>query len=206
MSNGTLYILSAPSGAGKTSLLKALREQDGELQISISHTTRPMRPGEEDGVHYHFVDQASFLAKVDRGDFLEHAEVFGNYYGTDEASVRRQLDAGQDTVLEIDWQGAQQVRKRFPDAVSIFILPPSPEALHERLSNRGQDSEEVIQGRMREAVSEMSHYAEFDYLVINDDFEQALRELVAIVTGQRLRLTRQAAVHTDTITRLLKSV
>jgi guanylate kinase len=206
MSTGTLYILSAPSGAGKTSLLKALREQDGELHVSISHTTRPMRPGEEDGVHYHFVDQASFLAKVARGDFLEHAEVFGNYYGTDEASVRAQLDAGQDTVLEIDWQGAQQVRKRFPDAVSVFILPPSPEALHERLSNRGQDSEEVIQGRMREAVSEMSHYAEFDYLVINDDFEQALRELAALVTAQRLRLARQAAVHTDAITRLLKGV
>jgi guanylate kinase len=157
-------------------------------------------------VHYHFVDRTGFLAKVDRGDFMEHAEVFGNYYGTDEASVRSQLDAGQDTVLEIDWQGAQQVRKRFPDALSIFILPPSPEALHERLSNRGQDSEEVIQGRMREAVSEMSHYAEFDYLVINDDFEQALRELAAILTAQRLRLAHQAAVYADTITRLLKGV
>jgi guanylate kinase len=204
MSIGTLFILSAPSGAGKTSLLKALRERDAELQISVSHTTRPMRPGEEDGVHYHFIDQDRFLAKVAQGDFLEHAEVFGNYYGTDEASVRSQLEAGQDTVLEIDWQGAQQVRKRFPEAVSIFILPPSPEALHERLSNRGQDSEEVIQGRMREAVSEMSHYAEFDYLVINDDFEQALDELAAIVTTQRLRLAYQAAVHADTITSLLK--
>ena len=157
MTSGTLYILSAPSGAGKTSLLKALRERDRALHVSISHTTRPMRPGEEDGVHYHFVDKARFLEKVDRGDFLEHAEVFGNYYGTDEASVRSQLEAGQDTVLEIDWQGAQQVRHRFPEAVSIFILPPSPEALHERLSNRGQDSEAVIQGRMAEAVSEMSH-------------------------------------------------
>ncbi|MGD8908834.1 MAG: guanylate kinase [Chromatiales bacterium] len=204
MSNATLYILSAPSGAGKTSLLKSLRERDGELYVSISHTTRPMRPGEEDGVHYHFVDQASFLAKMDRGDFLEHAEVFGNYYGTDEATVRSQLVAGQDTVLEIDWQGAQQVRKRFPDAVSIFILPPNPQALHERLGNRGQDSEEVIRDRMRKAVSEMSHYAEFDYLVINDDFEQALRELAAIVTAQRLRLVRQAAVHVDTITSLLQ--
>ena len=204
MHKGTLYILSAPSGAGKTSLLKALREQDGELHVSVSHTTRPMRPGEEDGVHYHFVDQARFLDKVAQGDFLEHAEVFGNYYGTDEASVRRQLEAGQDTVLEIDWQGAQQVRKRFPEAVSIFILPPSPEALHERLSNRGQDSEEVIQGRMREAVSEMSHYAEFDYLVFNDDFDTALGELAAIVACQRLRLSQQTAEHGDTLSRLLQ--
>ncbi len=203
MSHGTLYILSAPSGAGKTSLLKALRERDGQLHVSVSHTTRPMRPGEQDGVHYHFVDQAAFLAKVGKGDFLEHAQVFGNYYGTDEASVRAQLEAGQDTVLEIDWQGAQQVRHRFPEAVSIFILPPSPEALHQRLSNRGQDSEAVIQGRMREAVSEMSHYAEFDYLVFNDDFEQALSELAAIVTCQRLRLERQAAAHGATLSRLL---
>ncbi len=206
MNNGTLYILSAPSGAGKTSLLKALRERDGELHVSVSHTTRAMRPGEEDGVHYHFVDQTAFLTKVEAGDFLEHAEVFGNYYGTDEATVRSQLEAGQDVVLEIDWQGAQQVRKRFPDAVSIFILPPSPEALHERLSNRGQDSEEVIQGRMREAQSEMSHFAEFDYLVINDKFERALDELAAIVTSRRLRLAHQADVHADTITRLLKGI
>jgi guanylate kinase len=205
MSNGTLYILSAPSGAGKTSLLKALRERDGRLHVSVSHTTRAMRPGELDGVHYHFVHQATFLAKVERGDFLEHAEVFGNYYGTDEASVRAQLEAGRDSVLEIDWQGAQQVRRRFPDAVSIFILPPSPEALHERLSNRGQDSEEVIQGRMREAVSEMSHYAEFDYLVFNDVFESALDELAAIVTARRLRLERQVSLHTEAISRLLQS-
>lgn len=206
MSNGTLFILSAPSGAGKTSLLKALREQDRELHVSVSHTTRPMRPGEEDGVHYHFVDQARFLNKVEQGDFLEHAQVFGNYYGTDEACVRSQLEAGHDTVLEIDWQGAQQVRKRFPDAVSIFILPPSPEALHERLSNRGQDSEEVIQGRMREAVSEMSHYAEFDYLVFNDDFDQALSELAAIVSSQRLRLSVQQDKHIDSLSKLLGSV
>lgn len=203
MTSGTLYILSAPSGAGKTSLLKALRERDGALHVSISHTTRPMRPGEEDGVHYHFVDRARFLEKVDRGDFLEHAEVFGNYYGTDESAVRSQLEAGHDTVLEIDWQGAQQVRRRFPEAVSIFILPPGPEALHERLSNRGQDSEGVIRGRMAEAVSEMSHYAEFDYLVINDRFEQALDELAAIVVSRRLRLEPQAARHAQTISRLL---
>lgn len=204
MSNGTLYILSAPSGAGKTSLLKALQERDGDLHVSVSHTTRPMRPGEIDGLHYHFVDKVAFLAKVEQGDFMEHAEVFGNHYGTDEASVRSQLEAGQDTVLEIDWQGAFQVRRRFPEAVSIFILPPSPEALHDRLSNRGQDSEEVIRGRMSEAVSEMSHYAEFDYLVVNDDFEQALNELAAIVTSQRLRLSRQTECQAERISRLLK--
>ncbi|MES9992065.1 MAG: guanylate kinase [Candidatus Thiodiazotropha sp.] len=200
---GTLYIVSAPSGAGKTSLLKALCEKDNRLHISISHTTRPMRPGEEEGVHYHFLDQAGFLDKVKQGDFLEHAEVFGNYYGTDEACVRKQLEAGKDTVLEIDWQGAQQVRRRFPDAVSIFILPPSPEVLRERLSSRGQDSEAVIQGRMRKAVSEMSHYVEFDYLIFNDSFEQALSELWSIVTAQRLRLPNQALQYADAISRLL---
>ncbi|MES9970168.1 MAG: guanylate kinase [Candidatus Thiodiazotropha sp.] len=200
---GTLYILSAPSGAGKTSLLKALCQQDDKLHVSISHTTRAMRPGEEDGLDYHFIDQASFLAKVKRGDFLEHAEVFGNYYGTDEACVRKQLEAGEDTVLEIDWQGAQQVRQRFPEAVSIFILPPSPEVLYERLSSRGQDSEAVIQGRMREAVSEMSHYVEFDYLIFNDDFDQALGELASIVIAQRLRLSNQTLQYADAISRLL---
>jgi guanylate kinase len=191
MSQGTLYILSAPSGAGKTSLLKALREQDDELQVSISHTTRAMRPGEEDGAHYHFVDHARFLHMVESGEFLEHAEVFGNFYGTAEAAVRAQLEAGQDLVLEIDWQGARQVRKRFPEAVSIFILPPDRETLRERLDNRGQDSEEIIDGRMREAVSEMSHYHEFDYLVINDIFDAALAELSSIVQCQRLRTPRQ---------------
>lgn len=205
MSSGTLYILSAPSGAGKTSLLKALRERDGQLHVSISHTTRKVRPGEEDGVHYHFVEQATFLSKVEEGDFLEHAEVFGNYYGTDEVSVRNQLAAGHDTVLEIDWQGAQQVRHRFPEAVSIFILPPSPEALRDRLSHRGQDSEAIIQGRMEQAVSEMSHYAEFDYLVINDDFDLALDELAAIVVSQRLQLSQQVDRHAETLSRLLQA-
>ncbi|MCG7954196.1 MAG: guanylate kinase [Candidatus Thiodiazotropha taylori] len=203
MATGTLYILSAPSGAGKTSLLKALRQQDGALQVSISHTTRPMRPGEEDGKDYHFISQALFQEMIGAAAFLEHAEVFGNFYGTSESEVRAKLDAGQDTVLEIDWQGAQQVRKRFPDAVSIFILPPSPEALYERLSARGQDSEAVIQGRMQQAVSEMSHYAEFDYLVINDDFDTALAELAAIVSARRLRLVSQSERHSEQISALL---
>ena len=204
MHKGTLYILSAPSGAGKTSLLKALREQDGELHVSVSHTTRPMRPGEEDGVNYHFVDQARFLDKVAQGDFLEHAEVFGNYYGTDEASVRRQLEAGQDTVLEIDWQGAQQVRKRFPEAVSIFILPPDVETLRQRLSDRGQDDEGVIGKRMDQAVSEISHYNEYDYLVINDSFDEALADLATILQSQRLQLSQQSQRQEARIRELLQ--
>ncbi|MCG7873739.1 MAG: guanylate kinase [Candidatus Thiodiazotropha lotti] len=203
MATGTLYILSAPSGAGKTSLLKSLHQQDGALQVSISHTTRPMRPGEEDGKDYHFIGQEAFQQMIGAAAFLEHAEVFGNFYGTSEFAVRSQLDAGRDTVLEIDWQGARQVRKRFPEAVSIFILPPGPEVLYERLSARGQDSEAVIQGRMQQAVSEMSHYAEFDYLVINDDFDTALAELAAIVTAQRLRLVAQSERHSEQITALL---
>ncbi|MEJ2620403.1 MAG: guanylate kinase [Candidatus Thiodiazotropha sp.] len=203
MATGTLYILSAPSGAGKTSLLKALRQQDGDLHISISHTTRPMRPGEEHGRDYHFVSQDQFQQMIGGGEFLEHAEVFGNYYGTSESEVRSRLEAGQDTVLEIDWQGARQVRERFPEAVSIFILPPSPEALYERLSARGQDSEAVIQGRMQQAVSEMSHYAEFDYLVINDDFKTALAELASVVTARRLRLAAQSERHSQQISALL---
>jgi guanylate kinase len=203
MATGTLYILSAPSGAGKTSLLKALRQQDEGLQVSISHTTRPMRPGEEDGRDYHFVSQDQFQQMIGAGAFVEHAEVFGNFYGTSESEVRARLEAAQDTVLEIDWQGARQVRERFPEAVSIFILPPSPEALHDRLSARGQDSEAVIQGRMQQAVSEMSHYAEFDYLVINDDFDTALAELASIVAARRLRLAAQSERHSQQISALL---
>jgi guanylate kinase len=204
MTKGTLFILSAPSGAGKTSLLKALREQDEQLQVCISHTTRAMRPGEQNGVHYHFVDHQRFLHMVEAGEFLEHAEVFGNFYGTAEAAVREQLEQG-DLVLEIDWQGARQVRKRFPEAVSIFILPPSPEDLRERLDARGQDSEEIIQARMREAVGEMSHYAEFDYLVINDIFDATLEELDCIVSSQRLRTRNQVREQAERIKRLVEA-
>jgi guanylate kinase len=204
MAIGTLYILSAPSGAGKTSLLKALREQDGALHVSVSHTTRPMRPGEEDGHHYHFINGEVFQQMVASGAFLEHAEVFGNYYGTSVSAVRNLLNTGRDTVLEIDWQGARQVRQRFPEAVSIFILPPSPEALYDRLSARGQDSGEVIKARMQQAVNEMSHYAEFDYLVINDDFNTALAELASIVSAQRLSLANQSQRHAEQITALLQ--
>lgn len=197
MSNtpGILFIVSAPSGAGKTSLLKQLIPSDDGLALSVSHTTRARRPGEENGVHYHFVQVEDFQAMAAEGAFLEHAQVFDNYYGTAEQGVRAQLQSGQDVVLEIDWQGARQVRERFPEAVSIFIVPPSIEALRERLGGRGTDSDEVIERRMRDAQAELSHYPEYDYLVINDDFATALADLGCIVEAERLRLARQAARH-----------
>ena len=188
---GTLYIVSAPSGAGKTSLLKALLEDAEGIGLSISHTTRDMRPGEQDGVHYHYVDEATFTQMIADGAFLEHARVFDNYYGTSQAAVMAQLASGQDVILEIDWQGAQQVRKLFPEAVGIFILPPSKSALRERLTDRGQDDTAIIDRRMRDAEAEMSHYLEFDYVVVNDDFDTALAELRAIITSQRLVIFRQ---------------
>ena len=184
---GTLLIVSAPSGAGKTSLLKAVVAADCQVGVSVSHTTRLIRPGETDGEDYHFIDEEGFVRMIGEGAFLEHAQVFDNYYGTAEAAVRERLEQGQDVVLEIDWQGARQVRKRVPEAVSIFILPPDPQALHDRLSARGQDSEEVISRRMREAKNEMSHYAEYDYLVVNDDFDHTVAALQSIVTALRLR-------------------
>jgi guanylate kinase len=191
--SGTLFIVSAPSGAGKTSLLAELVPTDERLRLSVSHTTRAPRPGEQDGVHYHFVSVDEFRELTEQGVFLESAEVFGNFYGTSEQSLREQLDAGFDVILEIDWQGAAQVRKRIPEAVSIFILPPSIEALRARLGGRGQDSEEIIQGRMQQATSEMSHYCEYDYLLFNDDFAVALTELRAIFTANRLTEQRVSA-------------
>ena len=192
MSLGTLFIVSAPSGAGKTSLLKALVDLVPRVAVSVSHTTRAMRPGERNGLDYHFVDRGRFVQMAAEGAFLEHAEVFGNLYGTSETGIQEQLKKGQDVILEIDWQGGRQVRKRFPDAQSIFILPPTPEALRERLMARGQDSEETIARRMRKAVSEMSHCTEFDYLVINEHFETALDELRCILSASRLRRPVQA--------------
>ena len=203
MSSGTLYIVSAPSGAGKTSLVKALVQTVPDLVVSVSHTTRPPRPGEQDGVHYHFTDAGGFLSLVEDGAFLEHARVFDHYYGTSRAAVRADLEAGLDVILEIDWQGAQQVRRLVPGCQSIFILPPSREALDARLRSRGQDPEEVIARRMRDAQAETSHYAEFDYLVVNDDFEQALAEMHAIVTADRLRLRRQQGRHRELLASLL---
>ena len=192
---GTLYIIAAPSGAGKTSLVKALLRADADLKLSISFTTRPMRPGEQNGVDYHFVTKERFIAMRNAGEFLEYAEVFDNYYGTSRVWLEAQVASGKDVILEIDWQGAQQVRKLIPATVSIFIAPPSRTVLLERLRNRGQDSEDVIARRTREAVAEISHYNEFDYLIVNDDFNVALSELSQIVACQRLRQPRQSARH-----------
>ncbi|HOW62019.1 MAG TPA: guanylate kinase [Candidatus Contendobacter sp.] len=197
MATGTLYIVAAPSGAGKTSLVKSLVETTSDVVVSISHTTRPPRPGEQDGVHYHFIPLPSFETMIAQGAFLEHAQVFGNRYGTSRAAVLAKLQAGLDVILEIDWQGAQQVRKQLPDSPSIFILPPSRDALRQRLAGRGQDSAEVIERRMAAALDELSHYVEFDYLVINDQFETALTELSAIIIAQRQRRTAQLERHLE---------
>jgi len=192
-SSGTLYTISAPSGAGKTSLVNALVGRCPGLRVSVSHTTRPVRPQEQDGVNYHFVSQAEFRAMLERAEFLEHAEVFGNFYGTSQAWVEQELASGMDVILEIDWQGARQVRRLIPSTLSIFILPPSRDTLLQRLRSRGQDDEATISARMAQAVEEMSHYPEGDFLVVNRDFDRALAELEAIVTSQRLRTERQQA-------------
>ena len=191
MSKGTLYIIAAPSGAGKTSLVAALVESTSHICVSVSHTTRAMRPGEVDGVNYHFTSVDKFKAMIEKDAFLEHAEVFGNYYGTSQVWVEEQLNQGKDVILEIDWQGAQQVRRLMPDAVSLFIIPPSKQALHERLVGRKTDDTSVIEKRMNLAVNEMSHYGEFDYLIINDQFDDALFDLKAIVRAQRLAMPFQ---------------
>ncbi|MCQ2033635.1 guanylate kinase [Stutzerimonas kunmingensis] len=203
---GTLYIVSAPSGAGKTSLVKALVDAQPQVRVSVSHTTRAMRPGEVDGVNYHFVSREDFLARLERNEFLEHAEVFGNLYGTSQRWLEDTLAEGFDLILEIDWQGAQQVRRLMPQAKSIFILPPTQEALRQRLNNRGQDSDEVIDKRMREAVSEMSHYVEYDYLVINDDFAHALIDLQSIFRANQLIQKTQQQRHARLLGELLAQV
>lgn len=192
---GTLYIISAASGAGKTSLLRALMSRDPQVVISVSHTTRAPRPGEVDGRDYHFVDESAFLELIDSGAFLEHAHVFDRRYGTTHAAVEADLAAGRDVLVEIDWQGARQIRECLDDTVSVFILPPSRDALDQRLRARAQDSEAVIADRMQAAVSEMSHCGEYDYLVWNDDFEVALADLEAIVRARRLRRSRQLQQH-----------
>lgn len=200
---GTLYVVSAPSGAGKTSLVAALAAAEAGLHVSVSHTTRPRRPGEVDGVNYHFVSDEAFAALVDADAFLEHADVFGRRYGTTRESVGKHLAAGDDVILEIDWQGAAQVRERHAGTVGIFILPPSRESLAERLAGRGQDSDAVIARRMGDAVAEMSHWEEFDFLVINDDFEAALADLRSIVRSGRLDRARQGVRHRRLIASLL---
>lgn len=183
MSRGKLFIISAPSGAGKTTLARALVNSLIDTVLSVSHTTRPRRAGEVDGVDYHFIEMGQFQTMVDGEEFLEHATVFNNCYGTSLASVEQQLSQGNNVLLDIDWQGARAVRRKLPDVRSIFILPPSLQELERRLRDRGQDSDEVIADRMREASEEMRHYDEYEYLVVNDDLDQALADLTAIVTG-----------------------
>ena len=191
MTKGVFYLITAPSGAGKTSLVKALVETDESLCFSVSHTTRSRRPGEKDGVNYHFVSDDIFITMLTQGDFLESAEVYGNRYGTSQHWVGQQLARGIDVILEIDWQGAEQVRNLYPKACSIFILPPSLQDLSQRLQGRAQDDEETIDKRMRQAVNEIPHVAEADYIVVNDDFETALSDIRAIIRSRRLTVPVQ---------------
>jgi guanylate kinase len=190
--NGKLFIFSAASGTGKTSLAKALVESSPEVAFSVSHTTRAPRPGEQQGVHYYYVTREEFDRMVANGEFVEHATVFGNSYGTSKKAIEDQVQSGKSVILDIDWQGARAIKQWRPEAVSIFILPPSRAALRDRLTNRKQDSQEIIDRRMHEAVAEMSHYSEFDHLVVNDDFDAALADLKAILQGepQRVRPVR----------------
>ncbi|MGB5396907.1 MAG: guanylate kinase [Gammaproteobacteria bacterium] len=203
MAKGTLYIISAPSGAGKTTLVQSLLDNVDDVVVSVSHTTRAMRKGEIDAVNYHFVDQAQFELMIEEGAFLEHAKVFDNYYGTSRQHIQEQLLLGKDVILEIDWQGARQIRQLVTDCRTIFILPPSTEALRQRLKGRGQDDDTVIERRMRDAVSEMSHYGEFDYIVINDEFERASEELAAIFISNRMLKDYQQQKHADLLAALL---
>ncbi|MDF1583733.1 MAG: guanylate kinase [Methyloprofundus sp.] len=191
MNKGKLYIISAPSGAGKTSLIKKLVPITDKLMVSVSHTTRAQRPGEVNGIDYFFTSVEQFKNLIDQQAFLEYAQVFDNYYGTSQKSVEDSLKQGNDVILEIDWQGAEQIRYSLPDAISIFILPPSTEILRQRLQGRGQDSKAVIDRRMQDAVNEMSHFAEYNYLVVNDDFNHALTELKAIILANRLTIEHQ---------------
>ncbi|OOH85456.1 guanylate kinase [Pasteurellaceae bacterium 15-036681] len=205
MSLGNLYILSAPSGAGKSSLINALLADlpRSEVQLSVSHTTRNPRPGEENGVHYYFTNHDEFKQLIEKGHFLEWAEVFGNYYGTSLPMIERSLEQGIDVFLDIDWQGARQIREKVPNVKTIFILPPSKVELEKRLIGRGQDSVETIASRMVEAVSEMSHYNEFDYVIVNDNFQTALNQLKSILTAERLKQDAQAVRHQTLIEQLL---
>ena len=209
---GNLFILAAPSGAGKSSLINALLEKhpctdlhNNALQVSVSHTTRAPRTGEIDGVHYHFVDHTEFVSLIRQGAFFEHAKVFGNYYGTSKVVIEKTLRQGIDVFLDIDWQGARQVKAQIPDTATIFVAPPSKEELKRRLTERGQDSDEIIEQRMTKAVSEISHYHEFDFILVNDNFTAALSELDAIVITRRLRKEKQIIRHQQLFDNLLGS-
>jgi guanylate kinase len=201
---GTLYIISAPSGAGKTSLVKALLAQDNQVRVSVSDTTRDMREGEVNGIDYNFVSMDAFDQQISEDSYLEYADVFTNKYGTSQKWVDAELAKGVDVILEIDWQGAQQVRQRVPNAVSIFILPPSQQELRARLQGRGTDEQSVVDHRMENAVGEIEHYSEFDYLIINDQFDTALTELATIFYAQRLSLKQQQVKHSVMLEGLLK--
>lgn len=201
---GNLFILSAPSGAGKSSLINALLKKHTDMKVSVSHTTRSPRPGEENSVHYHFVTTDEFKALIEKNDFFEWAQVFDNYYGTSKQAIESQLNAGIDVFLDIDWQGAQQVRKIMPSVQTIFILPPSKAELEQRLNNRGQDSADVIASRMAKAQSETSHFNEYDFVIVNDDFDTALNDIETIVMAQRLTLSVQEVRNKKLLNDLLK--
>ena len=201
--SGLLFVVSAASGTGKTSLVKALLERVSNLHVSVSHTTRPQRPGELEGVHYHFTSQKEFLAQVEQAGFIEYAEVFGNYYGTSQDTVKQQLAKGHDVLLEIDWQGAEQVRRLFPESKQIFILPPTQFDLRQRLSNRGTDAVDVIEHRLSCAVEDMQQYVNFDYIILNDDFNKALHDLESVINANRLALSQQAVRHQELIQKLI---
>lgn len=193
MNKGVLFIVAAPSGAGKTSMVKALLKNDPAIRLSVSYTTRAARPGEVNGKDYHFVSKDEFLEMAGRGEFLESAEVYGNHYGTSQTWIAGEIAAGHDILLEIDWQGASQIKRHFPEAVSIFILPPSLTALRNRLNSRGQDNQEVIEKRMAAACEDISHAGEFDYIIVNDNFDHALLDLTAVVKASRLVTSRQTS-------------
>lgn len=203
MTKGTLFVISAASGAGKTSLVKSVLQHVSDIEVSVSHTTRAPREGEVDGVDYHFVDKETFQSMVNGSEFIESATVFGNMYGTSRQHIQEQLFKGKDVILEIDWQGARQIRQLMNDCRTIYVVPPSVAALRERLTSRGQDDESVIDQRMQEAISEMSHYVEFDYLIINDDFDEARDNLAAIIKGNRMLHEHQQQKHADLLAKLL---
>ncbi len=198
-----LYIISAPSGAGKTSLVREACQRLERLQVSVSHTTRPMRPNDKDGVDYHFVALDEFHAMLQRCEFLEHAQVFDNFYATSQLAVEKTLAAGVDVILEIDWQGAEQVRRLMPDATGIYIAPPSLEVLASRLRGRASDSDEVIDRRLRDAVSDMRHFTNYDYLIINDNFDQAIDELCGVILSKRVTVCRQSAENEAVLSAML---